>query len=222
MARIAKNNIEKDDKEKEIISTENENSKEDLFAQMMEQMKQMQEQIKTLQKEKTSAEELVKALKESNISKEENDDELKLDDDITVISQCVGGLTLSTDGKGEGMVYRFSHFGEIQDIPWGDLKEICRNMKSLAQKGAFYIANEKAVRKAKLKTYYNRILKNEDILHLFEKDANTIIELYKLANDFQKETIIDLIVNKKLKNEQVDGGVLFALSELSGKNLMDI
>lgn len=216
MARTAKN-VETEEIKEKTVSNEN---KDDVFAQMMEQMKQMQEQINILKKEKTSAEELVKALKESN--KEEDSDELKSEDDITVISQCVGGLTLSTDGKGEGMVYRFSHFGEIQDIPWGDLKEICRNMKSLAQKGAFYIANEKAVEKAKLKTYYNRMLKNEDVLHLFEKDANTIIELYKLANDFQKETIIDLISNKRLRGEHVDGGVLYALSELSGKKLMDI
>lgn len=217
MARMAKN-VEKEEVKEKVISDEN---KDDMFAQMMKQMKQMQEQINILKKEKTSAEELVKALKESNRTKVD-EDELSSDDDITVISQCVGGLTLSTDGKGEGMVYRFSHFGEIQDIPWGDLKEICRNMKSLAQKGAFYIANEKAVEKAKLKTYYNRMLKNEDILHLFEKDANTIIELYKLANDFQKETIIDLISNKRLRGEHVDGGVLYALSELSGKKLMDI
>lgn len=219
MARTAKNvESEVEVKEKEVTSTEN---KDELFAKMMEQMKQMQEEIKTLQKEKTNAEELVKALKESN-GKKEDEDELSSDEDITVISQCVGGLTLSTDGKGEGMVYRFSHFGEIQDIPWGDLKEICRNMKSLAQKGAFYIANEKAVEKAKLKTYYTKLLSNEDITHLFEKDANTIIELYKLANDFQKETIIDLVANKKLKNEQVDGGVIFTLSELSGKKLTDM
>lgn len=217
MARMAKN-VEKEEVKEKVISDEN---KDDMFAQMMKQMKQMQEQINILKKEKTSAEELVKALKESNRTKVD-EDELSSDDDITVISQCVGGLTLSTDGKGEGMVYRFSHFGEIQDIPWGDLKEICRNMKSLAQKGAFYIANEKAVEKAKLKTYYNRMLNNEDILHLFDKDANTIIELYKLANDFQKETIIDLISNKKLRGEYVDGGVLYTLSELSGKKLMDI
>lgn len=212
-------NAETEVKEKDVsVDAENKN---DLFAQMMEQMKQMQAQIEVLQKEKTSAEELVKVLK-SNKQDEEDSEELKLDDDITVISQCVGGLTLSTDGKGEGMVYRFSHFGEIQDIPWGDLKDICRNMKSLAQKGAFYIANEKAVEKAKLKTYYNRMLNNEDILHLFERDANTIVELYKLANDFQKETIIDLVANKKMKGEQVDGGVLYALSDLSGKKLMDM
>lgn len=192
-----------------------------VLEEMAKKMEQMQKQIEMLQKEKTSAEELISMLKQDKGIKE-NTDELKLDDDITVISQCVGGLTLSTDGKGGGMIYKFSNFGDIQDIPWGDLKDICRNMRSLAQKGAFYIANEKAVEKAKLKTYYNRMLKNEDILNLFDKDPNTIIELYKLANDFQKETIIDLIVNKKLKGEYIDGSVLYTLSELSGKKLMDI
>ena len=209
-------NMETEINEKKV-SDEN---KDEMFLKVIEQMKQMQKEIKKLQEEKTNAEDLIKTLKLNN--NKENLDEPKLEDDITVISQCVGGLTLSTDGKGEGTVYRFSKFGEIQDIPWGDLKDICKNMRSLAQKGAFYIANEKAVKKARLKNYYDRMLRNEDILNLFDKDSNTIIELYKLANDFQKETIIDLICNKKMKGENVDGGVLYAISELSEKNLMEM
>ena len=203
------------------ISYATEDKESLLIQKMMEQMKEMKKQIKILQEEKTSAEELVKILQKNN-SDNQNSDELRLDDDIVVISQTVGGLTLSTDGKGEGTVYRFLKFGEVQDIPWGDLKDICKNMRSLAQKGAFYIANEKAVEKAKLKTYYNRMLSNEDILNLFDKDVNTIVELYKLANDFQKETIIDLVVNKKIKGEQIDAGILYALSDLSGKKLMEM
>lgn len=218
MARGVKNTESIETKEKEIYSMEN---NEDLFVKMMKQMEEMQKQIKILQEEKKSSEELIRILQNNNSSNKDSD-ELKLDDDIVVISQTVGGLTLSTDGKGEGTVYRFLKFGEVQDIPWGDLKDICKNMRSLAQKGAFYIANEKAVEKAKLKTYYNRMLSNEDILHLFDKDVNTIIELYKLANDFQKETIIDLVINKKLKGDTIDSGILYALSDLSGKNLTDI
>lgn len=73
----------------------------DMLAKLIEQMNQMQAQIEKLNKEKTSAEELVKELKKNNHQEDDNE-ELKVDDDIPVISQCVGTLSLSTDGKGGG------------------------------------------------------------------------------------------------------------------------
>jgi hypothetical protein len=85
----------------------------------MNQLKEMQKQIANLTKENEQ-------LKVDKEEKEENE-ELTSDTDIPVISLVTGGLTLSTEGNGNGTVYRFEEFGEIRDIPFGDLKDIVKN-----------------------------------------------------------------------------------------------
>ena len=42
------------------------------------------------------------------------------DEDIQVISLCATKLNLSTGGFGEGNIYSFTEFGEVQMIPFRD------------------------------------------------------------------------------------------------------
>lgn len=144
------------------------------------------------------------------------------DESIPVISQCVGELYLTLDGKGNGIPYIFSGFGDIQDIPYSELKLICKNNRSFVEKGLFYVAHEKAVKELRLTSIYKRLLSNEDMIHLLEKDSATIIDLYKLAPDSQKETIIKLVSDQKLNGGNIDANVLMTLGELSGKDLINI
>lgn len=177
------------------------------------------EEIEALKKSLAEAMDLIKSMQTVATQKETK---LGSDDNIVVISQCVGALTISTEGFGRGTVYDFLEFGEIQDIPFGDLKDIVRNNRSFAEKGYFYIANEEAVKQLRLERVYNKLLKNEDMLNLFNINPQTVIELYKLAPEGQKKVIIDLIVDKKLKGETVDANILLTLGELSGKDLIGI
>lgn len=223
MAEETKKTSTRGRKPKEVVENKEEvkvEEKDNGMVDILAQMKAMQEQIEKLSKEKSVAEDLVKALQSNN--KQEDESGLNADTDITVISQCVGELTLSTEGLGRGTRYSFLNFGEVQDIPFGDLRDIVKNNKSFAQNGLFYIVNDEVVSKLRLKQYYNRMISNEDMNTLFDKDANTFIELYKLATDGQKEVIINMIVDKKLKGETIDANILITLGQLSGKDLIGL
>lgn len=211
MARIAKTT--ETSKVEAVETKENKKTNEIKLEDIIKQMSEMQEALAKLTKENAE----LKAQKSV-----ENTSELLADTDIAVVNECVSTLTLSTDGKGGGNIYRFAEFGEIQDIPWADLRAICTNMPTLAKGGAFYIVNREAVKKLRLTKYYDRLLSDEDMETILDKDANTAVELYKLASDMQKENIIDLVLKRKQDGEEVDANIILALSNLSGKNLSNI
>lgn len=150
------------------------------------------------------------------------DDKLDSDELIAVISQCPNTLVLSTDGAGVGTIYQFDDFGEIQDIPFGDLRSIVKNNKGFVKQGLFYIANESAVKQLRLKSLYTKLLSNEDVLHLLDKDNKTIIDLYKLATVEQQKSIIDMISMAVKDGKKIDTTVLVELGKLSGKELIKL
>jgi hypothetical protein len=150
------------------------------------------------------------------------DDKLDSDELIAVISQCPNTLVLSTDGAGVGTIYQFDDFGEIQDIPFGDLRSIVKNNKGFVKQGLFYIANESAVKQLRLKSLYTKLLSNEDVLHLLDEDNKTIIDLYKLAPVEQQKSIIDMISMAVKDGKKIDTTVLVELGKLSGKELIKL
>jgi hypothetical protein len=211
-----------EDTNKDVVDLELESKdNNDMIKKLMAQMAELQKQVENSKKEKSDMSELIKTLKEG--TKNSNDlDELNSDKDITVISQTIGKLSLFTEGFGLGTEYVFENFGEILDIPFGDLKEIVKNNRSFAQKGYFYITDSEAVNKLRLKANYQRLLSNEDMMTILEKDADKIMELYDLAPEGQKQTIIDLVIEKKLNKEKISADVLVALGEKCGKDLINI
>lgn len=190
---------------------------------VLEQMKIMQAQIDKLTKEKEQAvseklgaDELIVALKKSLEDKKSDGDI----EDVPVMSGCMGMLILSTDGVGQQTKYRFEKMGEIHDIPYVDLKEICKNMKHFAQQGLFYILDDAVVKKLRLGGFYNKIASKEDIIHFFDRTPNEMIGIYSMASDDQKEVILQMVMDKKSKGEYVDYNVLAEISKQSGKNLL--
>lgn len=182
----------------------------DVNEELMKQLKEMQEQLAKLKAENDS-------LKESQVEEEE---ELTGDTEIMVISQTIGGLTISTEGNGIGTVYRFDKFGDIQDIPFSDLKEIVKNKPNFAKEGVYYIANEKAVKKLRLTSDYKNIIGNELFSHLLDEKPDVIVEAYKKAPRLQKEQIVGMIEEKLANKEEVDGNVLVKIGKLCGKDFL--
>lgn len=207
---------------KDVVDLELESSDDkDMIKKLMQQMTELQKQVEDSKKEKDNMSQLIDVLKNSKTT-EEDSDELTSDTDITVISQTVGKLSLFTEGFGLGTEYVFDNFGDVLDISFGDLKEIVKNNRSFAQKGYFYIANNEAVNKLRLKANYQRLLSNDDMMTILEKDADKIMELYDLAPEGQKQIIIDLIVDKKLNKEKISADILLALGEKCGRDLINI
>lgn len=200
------------------IELESKNDK-DVIKKLMEQMATLQKQVESQNKEKSDLQKLMEALKSD---KSTDTEDIQDSEEIVVISQFVGTLSLFTEGNGMGYEYKFDKFGDIQDIPYRDLKDIVRNNRTFAQNGLFYIANNKVVDRLRLKAYYKRLISNEDMINIFNKKPNEIIEIYKLAPDEEKKTIIDLIIDKKMNKQKVNNDVLVELGELCGKDLINI
>ena len=204
------------DKEEKTIKTVEEKTVEkkdsDVLTDLMNQLKEMKQQIANLTKEN----EQLKVDKEEKEEKEE----LTSDTDIPVISLVTGGLTISTEGNGVGTVYRFEEFGEIRDIPFGDLKDIVKNKPEFAKGGIFYIANEEAVKKLRLSRDYKNIISDELFAHLLDEDAKVVIEAYKLAPKLQQEQVVSMIEDRLEKGIEVDANILVKIGKLCGKDFM--
>lgn len=181
-----------------------------------------QEQLKILQEQlaKLMAENEALKAKEATKAVIEDEEELTADTDITVISQTVGKLVISTEGNGVGTVYRFEQFGEVQDIPFGDLRDIVKNKPRFAKEGAYYICNPQAVKKLRLGAQYKNLIDEKTFTNLFELDAKTIVNLYESAPKMQQEQIVSLIEDRLANNLDVDGNVLIKIGQLCGKDFL--
>jgi uncharacterized protein (UPF0147 family) len=192
------------------VEKEVKNDSVDLTA-IMKQMEEMQKQILALTKEN-------EALQRETVTE---DTELTADTDVVVISMYHGSLVLSTEPNGAGVQYIFEEFGEEQDIPFGDLRDICKNMRRFAQEGYFYIANENVVKKLRLTSSYGRMLPYEDMAELENKPADVVIELYKLASELQKGEILNLFLEKYRSGQPVDTNILRGIGDLIGRDLLE-
>lgn len=145
-----------------------------------------------------------------------------LEVEVPVVSMCQGELNLATQGRGQGNIYTFTDFGQIMDIPFGDLKDIVQHNQRFANEGYFYIADEEVVKKLRKTSEYNKMLPPDVIENIFKNDANKIIDLYNMAPRGQKETIVEMIKNKRSQGIDVDANVLVKLGELTGIDFVGI
>ena len=197
-------------KAKSAKATVNEND------ELIKKLEEMQKQLAELKAENES----LKEENIDNIKEEEEEEELNGDTEITVISQTLGSLAISTEGNGVGNVYRFSHFGEAQDIPFSDLKDIVKNKRRFATEGAYYIANKQAVKKLRLTKDYEKIINEKLFEHILDENSSVIVKAYENAPKMQQEQIVGMIEDRLAQNKDIDGNVLVKIGKLCGKNFL--
>lgn len=181
--------------------------------------------IKSLEKQVQEQQEQIKQLMEMlrnnvtvPVTTESND--VGADEEILVISLTPNKLNLiGSDGS---VLFAFDNMYEEQYIDYASLKEIVRANRDMAKSGRFYILDERVVNKLRLKNNYKNILTPEQLKKLFAVSADKAIDLYNLANDMQRQTIIELVKQAKFNSENVDYNLLQKLSELSGVDLMNV
>lgn len=142
--------------------------------------------------------------------------------DVEVFSMVIGKLLLSTTGKSDGKMYIFNEQFEAQPIPFNDLKEICRTMKSFAQNGKFFINDEEVVRELGLVSSYRSILDAYHLQNIFSLAPNDFVAEYNRVNKAQKAVIENMVANKCLMDEDIDANILKALSKVTGRDYMNI
>lgn len=147
-------------------------------------------------------------------------DEILADEDILVVSLTPNKLNLL--GEGSTVLFSFDNMYEEQYIDYASLKEIVRVNRQMAKNGRFYILDERAVNKLRLKNDYKNILTPEQLKDLLNNNVDTVVELYKIAPDRQKDVIIELVKEKKFSGENIDYNLLKALGELCGVDLANL
>lgn len=181
--------------------------------------------IKSLEKQVQEQQEQIKQLMEMlrnnvvvPVTTESND--VGADEEILVISLTPNKLNLV--GNDGSVLFAFDNMYEEQYIDYASLKEIVRANRDMAKSGRFYILDERVVNKLRLKNNYKNILTPEQLKKLFAVSADKAIDLYNLANDMQRQTIIELVKQAKFNSENIDYNLLQKLSELSGIDLMNV
>lgn len=180
---------------------------------IMDLLKQMQSELALLKKENETL---------KNNGGVENTLSLTSDTEIEVMSLFAGKMTLYTEGYGNGTPYKFEDgYGSIIDIPLSDLKQIVKNNNKIAKDGYFYILNEEAVNIVRLKKVYENLLSVEQMENIEKLKDDEIISIYNNAHKSQQDLILNYFASKKANKEQVSHNLLYQLSELSGKKLLE-
>lgn len=187
--------------------------------------KQEKTDITTLEKkiaeQQVQIEELMKIIQSgmNAVAPITNTEDINTDEDILVVSLTPNKLNLvGSDGS---TLFSFDAMYEEQYIDYASLKEIVRVNRDMAKNGRFYILDEKAVNKLRLKNNYKNVLTPEQMKQILSSNTEHAVELYKLANATQQQTIIDVVRQAKFNGKDVDYNLLRELGELSGVNLID-
>lgn len=177
-------------------------------SELKAQMKQMQEQMNLLFQKFAMA----------NLNGQSN----QQDKDIDVVSLVNATLLISTNGRSDGKVYKFTNQFESQPIPESDLKEIVRAMPRTSRDGYFYILDSDFVRNNGLASSYRNVLDQTEMANIFNLNSKDFIEKYNYVSNAQKKIIENMLINKRLMNEDVDANIMLALQKVTGRNYMEI
>lgn len=208
----ASSSVKSQDKELEALKKKQTKEIADLKKKQSEEIKTLTDQVKSLRELLESQQKDSKKVKKVSIDPEE---------DIDVISLCPTKLNLSTDGFGAGNTYRFTEFGEVQPIPFRDLKDIVRNQKGFLKKGYFYIDNEDAIAAMSVSKICENLPKKEVLLFLLEKDSQSIIKVLDMLPKGLLE-MFAILIEKKIENsESIDMNVVATCGKLLNRDLVE-
>jgi len=187
-----------------VSGVEAENS--ELKAKLAEQEKQMQEIMTQM---KIMSEMMMTANVSSRPAEKKNDRPIRF------VNLFPGTLVLkgSTIWKIEGQ-FNYRDFMETEAAI------IVSNMGEMIRAGSCWIADAEFVDTHNLTEVYKYLLSDDTLKNLFDRDAKYVIESYKMANDNQKQIILDMIGEKIDKGEQVDANILLTIGKLSGRDLI--
>ncbi len=143
------------------------------------------------------------------------------DTSIAFESLSLSPLYLSTKGNGKGEIYFFENFGDVQNIPLSDAREIVRNNKSFVQNGLVYIKDANFVAKENLKKYYNNLIDADGMRNLLLCKRQEFGNRFSKISKVQQETICGMIFDKLKENKKVDEEILFYIQNYFDKNLKE-
>ncbi len=142
------------------------------------------------------------------------------DDLIEVKNGFNGRLIFKNTRNGE--VYEWSEFGEVQEIPFSDLKYAKATNKDFYIKNWFLIDDEDVIKTLGVSKYYANALKEEEFDKLFDlSPAEIVSRINKLSNG-QKRSLTYKVCSM-YKNGKLDSiKVINALEKSLGVVIRDM
>lgn len=97
---------------------------------------------------------------------------------------------------------------------------ILNNMQNTIRSGYVYIADNDFIQENDLGEVYANMLSDEQLMNLFNKNFNEIVEIYKTVPKAQQDIIVSMIKEKKTSGAYVDANILIKVGELCGQDLL--
>ena len=119
-------------------------------------------------------------------------------------------------------IHKFDKQFDSRVFTESEVRQIYANMPKTLAEGWVYIADKEMVEELELVDAYSTLLDEKTLKMLLEKNPKEVIEIYKNANDFQKNIIVGMIEDAKMHGRYVDANIVIEIGKLCGKELMDI
>lgn len=119
-------------------------------------------------------------------------------------------------------IHKFDKQFDSRVFTESEVRQIYANMPKTLAEGWVYIADKEMVEELELADAYSTLLDEKTLKMLLEKNPKEVIEIYKNANDFQKNIIVGMIEDAKIHGRYVDANIVIEIGKLCGKELMDI
>lgn len=150
--------------------------------------------------------------------------EVQSNEYIKVMSLTHGLLNLSTQKDGQGTVYEFPMYGDIQEIQFSDIRHIVNSNKRFAKEGFFYIMDARAVKSLFLEKDYETILTKDVIDRIFEMNNKDFLDAFINALEPQKELIVTEFVLRCSKelDESIDYNKVKAMNNHYYKDIEEM
>lgn len=136
---------------------------------------------------------------------------------VTIINLFAGGLTVRGNSY-----YHFNNQFDKRAFSEAEATAIVNNMPNAAREGIFYITDAQFVEDNDLSDAYENMIDDVKMKTILSLDANSVLVLYKNANEAQKAIIENMIVKGRLDGKPLDANILVELGKITGKNYMEI
>lgn len=188
----------------------------------VEETKVKTEKISTVDKEKEELKAQLEELKAqmalmAQMMGDKPTQTAKSNREITFVSMVPGTLVLkgTTIWKIEGQF-------NSRSIMESEAEAILSNMNNAIRNGIVYIADAQFVKEHNLEAVYAHLITDAQLKELLSMNAKHVVDVYKNANDTQKQVIIDMVSEKKLNGQEIDANILIELGKLCRKDLISI
>lgn len=223
MANIKKDTktVSAENKTNEVVNTKSDEKVEINKADLDLLMKRIAKLEDDLNKTKQNQPTVVTPLIESTLEYEEIID-VPLTKSIKVMSLYNGGMTLFTQDHGQGKKFRFEKFGDIRTIQYSDLDACIAVQHRFFEQGYCIILNPDVVKIHGFEDTYKKLLTKKQIDNILTYDDKTLEALFSNTTDHIRQVIVDIVVNKILKNEYVDMNKVQIINKYYPRDLNEI